>query len=169
MSKTRTITVICWAISAAALLGLVVWIFISGIFSNAGLGFGGFGRYEPVETHTVSADNIDSMLIDWTSGAVIVRVHSGDDIQITEFAQRQLRENEHLELNTESGTVAINFTQHRVMRGNIPSKQLEVLIPHALSENFESFSIIRYPGASKQAVSRPMILRRTLLPAESNW
>ena len=152
MDRTRTVTIICWAISALSFLGLIVWIFTSSVF-NIGFGglsgFGvsdGFGRFEPIATHSVPADNIDSMRIDWTSGAVIVRAHSGDSIQITEFAQRQVREDEQLSLSLDGGTLTIHFTQHRVLRTNMPSKQLEVLIPYALSESFESFNVNTVSG-----------------------
>ena len=147
MNKVRSITVICWAISAAAFLGLVIWIFASGIFLNVGIrGFGGISSFQPVGTYSVSADSINSMRIDWTAGAVSIDVHSGDDIQITEFAQGRLRDNEYLEYNFDGETLTINFTAHRAMRNNMPPKQLEVLIPYALSQSFESVQVNTVSG-----------------------
>ena len=140
MNTTRIVTIICWAISAVALLGLITWFLTSNIF---GTEFGSFGL---VGTHSIPADSIDSMSIEWIAGAVNIRTHDGDEIQITEFARRGLRENEHLRLNTDNSTLAIYFTEHQIIRNNMPSKQLEVLIPYSLSENFESFNINTISG-----------------------
>lgn len=145
MSKTRIITVVCWVISATALLGFTLWFII-------GLGLNGdswpftFGSFEPVGSHLVSAEQIDSISIDWTAGAVYIGAHSGDEIQITEFAQRPLRENEHLKLNVGDGAFAIYFTEHRIMRNNMPAKRLEVLIPYSLSESFEHLHVNTVSG-----------------------
>ena len=140
MNTTRIVTIVCWVISAVALSGLIIWF-----LANDVAGFE-FGSLEPVGTHIVSIDSIDSLFVDWTAGAVNIRIHDSDEIQITEFARRGLRENEHLRLNTDGNTLAIYFTEHRIIRNNMPSKQLEVLIPYALSKNFESFHINTVSG-----------------------
>ena len=142
LNKTRVVTIICWAISAVALLGLIAWVLASGLF---GFGTGwdfGIGTFEPVGEHSVSADNIEALSIDWTSGRVYIGRHSGNEIQITEFARRTLRDGEHLRLNTDGGTLTIEFTErYRFFGGNTLTKQLEVLIPYAYSESFERFYI----------------------------
>lgn len=148
LNKVKTITIICWAISALALLGLVAWFLVGGLFH---FGFGldgiGIGTFEPVETHNVPADNIDALSIDWTAGRVYVGTHGGNDIQITEFSRRTLRDGEQLSLSTNDGTLAIYFTENRRFGfNNTPVKQLEVLIPYARSEHFEQFYINTVSG-----------------------
>lgn len=150
MKNTRIITIICWAISALALLGLAVWLIVGGLFNfGFGLDFIGVGTFEPVGTHSVSADNIDSLSIDWTSGRIYVGTHSGSEIQITEFARRDLRDREELSLNTDDGTLSIHFTERRqgISFGfNNLTKQLEVLIPDTLGETFDRFHVNTVSG-----------------------
>jgi len=142
LSKTKLVTVICWAVSAVALLGLVLWFLLSGVF-NIGFGWDlGLGTFEPVGTHRVAADNIDTLDVDWTSGAVTIGTHHGDEIVITELAQRSLRDDEALWLSTDGGTLTIRFMERSVIRvGNVLTKQLEILIPYALSQDFERFGV----------------------------
>ena len=146
MNKTRVVTIICWTISALALTGLVIWLLIGSLFNFGPLWNFGVGTFEPVGTHSVSAEDMDSLYIDWTSGAVSIATHEGNEIQITEFAQRSLRTGEHLSLDTEGGTLTIHFAERIRLTGNMPAKQLEVLIPHALSENFASFYVNTVSG-----------------------
>jgi len=115
---------------------------------------GEFGNYEPIGTYSIPADDIDTLLIDWTAGAINIRSHDGDEIQITEFARPGRREVEHLRLShdgNEGNILAIYFAEHQGMQttfilNNIPSKQLEVLIPYALSENLQSLHIENISG-----------------------
>ena len=145
LSRAKTITIICWAVSAIALLGLLAWFLLSNI---AGFGFDfGMGTFDPVGTHSVSADNIDSVDIDWTSGAVYIGTHHGDEIQITEFARRDLRDGEELSLRTDGGTLAIQFAERHGLRiGNTLTKRLEVLIPYTRSQDFDIFYVNTVSG-----------------------
>jgi len=149
LRNTRIVTIICWAVSALALTGLVVWFLVGNVF---GVGFGfdfGLGNFDVVGEHSVSANDIDSLSIDWTSGAVYVGTHSGSDIQITEFSRRDLRDGEELSFNTDDSTLSIYFTENmrRFSIGiNNFSKQLEVLIPHALSDDFDRFHVNTVSG-----------------------
>ena len=147
MSRAKLITVICWTISAVALLALVAWFFLGSVFS-VGFSWGfNMGSFSPVGTHSVQADNIDSLEIDWTSGRVYVGTHHGNEILITEFAQRGLRDGEELSLGVNDGTLSIQFTARRGVRlGNTQSKQLEVLIPNAISQEFASLQIQTVSG-----------------------
>lgn len=147
MSNTRIITMICWVISAVALLGLTAWLIVSVI--NSGLSFNsgaGMGPHQLISEQHVPAAQIDSIDIDWTAGAVTVRGFHGNEIQISEFARTGLRENEQMSINTYDGTLSISFTQHRVLRNNMPSKQLEVLIPYAMSGDLESLRVNNVAG-----------------------
>jgi len=150
LGKTKTVTIICWVISALALLGLVIWFLIGGVF---GFGFDinmGLGTFEPAGTYQVSVDEVDSLSIDWTSGAIYIGTHGGSDIQITEFSQRRLRDGDELYLNTDGGTLSIYFTED-MRRGssrfrNTPTKRLEVLIPHGLAGDFDRFHVDTVSG-----------------------
>lgn len=145
MSTTRFITIICWIISALALIGLTIFF----IFNlNVGFNFVGIevGSFEPVGTHNVPVGNINSLSIDWISGSVEVRVHDGNEIQITEYARRTLRDSDKLGFSVSDNTLEITFTERRINIGNMPSKQLEVLIPRSLSQNFDNLDITTISG-----------------------
>ncbi|MCL2841977.1 MAG: DUF4097 domain-containing protein [Oscillospiraceae bacterium] len=146
MKKTKLVTIICWTISALALLGLIVWLLVGGIF-NIGFGFDmfGVGTFDVVGSHSVPADNISSLDVDWTSGRVYIGTHDGNDIQITEFARRNLRDGEAMGLGTDGDTLTIRFSERRMLHVNL-TKQLEILIPRTLSENFEDFHVNTVSG-----------------------
>ena len=146
MSRTKMITVVCWIISAAALLGLAIW-FIVGLGTGIGSAFRFESRsFDMVSQHFVPAEQMDSINIDWTAGAVSIHAFGGDEIQITEFSRQRVREDEQLSFDVNRGTLEIRFTERRILRNNLPSKQLEVLIPYALSESFESFHVNTVSG-----------------------
>lgn len=147
MRNTKIVTIICWAVSALALLGLVVWFLVSGLF-NFSFGFDGFGvgTYDLVGSHSVPADNIDSLDVDWTAGRVYIGVHNGTNIEVSEFARRNLRDGDQMVVSTDGGTLTIEFAERRVVRGNMPTKQLEILIPQSMAENFADFRINTVSG-----------------------
>lgn len=145
MSKVRVITIICWIISAIVLIGLAGWFAF-------GIGWGGLsgmsininnsltGPFEEQGSHSVPADGISAMSINWTAGAVTILPHNGTDIRITEFAQRDLRDGEELSLRTDGGIIRIEYITGRNFN-NLPAKYLEVLVPYALIEGFEAVGI----------------------------
>ena len=139
MDTIKKVTIICWTVSALALLGLVIWFIVQTPWGNA-LHWE-TGPFQPVGTHSIPTDNITSLQVaDWRAGAVIVRPHDGSEIEITEFSIRQLSDDERLRLTVENGSVIIHFAQ-RAMQNNMPPKTLEVLIPHELSESLAALSI----------------------------
>ena len=146
LNRTKIITIVCWSISALALVGLLIWVLL-GFGGRGGWSFGfETGAFEPMGTHAVPAEEIDSLFVDWISGAVSIRVHAGDEIEITEFARRSLRDNEEMLFNIDGGTLRIYFAERRMFQTNMPSKQLEILIPYALSENFANFQVNTVSG-----------------------
>lgn len=147
MRHTKRITIICWIITALALLGLLAWALLGGIFNLGGFGLDlfGVGNFDAVGSHSVPADNIHSLDVDWTSGRVYIGVHDGDNIEVTEFARRNLRDNEAMGVSEAGGTLSVRFTERRVLSMNL-SKQLEILIPRSLSENLEHFRINTVSG-----------------------
>ena len=150
MKATRIITIICWCISALALTGLVLWIlfaspFVGSVgnwrFIDFNLNLGGMeslsGPFEPVGTHRVSdISDIDSLDIDWVSGTINIKPHDGNEIVITEFAQRALYDNEKMSVSTHDNTLRIEYIEGNRI-GRMPTKHLEVLIPQSLSSDMK--------------------------------
>jgi DUF4097 and DUF4098 domain-containing protein YvlB len=161
MDKTRIITIICWCISALALTGFVIWlVFASPLF---GIGWGWArdggnwfsnvnvesltGPFDPAGSHSLSQDGIDSFDIDWVAGSIEIRPHDGNDILITEFAQRELNDNERMRVATSDSTVTVSFREG-TGRGNMPPKRLEILVPQPLSDNLESLVLSASSGST---------------------
>jgi len=141
LNKTKVIIIVCWIISALALVGLAVWFLAGPVFGAAWNPiFDGFGQSTAQGTHSISTDGLDSVYIDWTSGRVTIELHDGDHIQITEFSSRTLGDNERLSYSTSGGTLQIDFVAGRGPR-RMPSKQLEVLIPRALSGSLNDLTV----------------------------
>ena len=152
MKSMRIITTICWIISAIALIGLAIWFMTGSIF---GIGSGGWrsesginwgsgisisgwdvlsGPFNEAGVYTPGTEGVNSLKIDWIDSEVTVRPHDGNDFKITEFAQRELEENEKLKISTSGGTLTVKFCENGRIR-RMPRKKLEVLIPRVLSEN----------------------------------
>lgn len=148
MSKTRIVTIVCWIVSALALVGLLIWLIagtvFGGLFGNIGLNFGGSerlsGPFELDRTYTVQVGEIDTIRIDWVSGDVAVRPHGGSDIIINEYAQRELRDNERLSYSVSGSTLEINFLERGLSFRRMPNKMLEVLVPYDLADSLNLLS-----------------------------
>jgi len=151
MSGIKIVTIVCWIITALALAGLAIWFVTGGWFGNwgddmpFGINIGGFesltGPFESQGTLTTDTTGIHSLSINWVAGDITLQPHDGSEIQITEFAQRDLRENERMNIRTESGKLIIEFRERGNSRGNMPRKNLDVLVPHELSEKLTSLSV----------------------------
>jgi len=154
MNTTRLVTIICSLISAIVLIGLVIWfIFFSPLaISNWGspnmnLSFGNFsienlaGPFNKAGTQNISPDGVKSISVDWVSGTIDIKPHDGNDIVITEFAQRDLNENEKMHVAISGNTIVIRYTEQQQWSGRMPTKRLEVLIPRELCGNLEKLSI----------------------------
>ena len=153
MKTMRVITIVCWVVTALALTGIAVWFVTGTVFGfssgrweggNFGVNFGGFesltGPYNVAGSHSIDTSGIDSISIDWVAGEITVTPHDGNEIKVTESAQRELRESEKFHVNASGDTLTINYTE-RSIRGRVPQKRLEVLVPRALSENMRMLSI----------------------------
>jgi len=156
MSTIKIATIICWIITAVVLVGLVIWFLTGSIFGawndgmgNWGIGFNSFenltGPFDADGTYSVESAGVDSIKIDWVAGEVSIKPHDGNDIRLVEYAQRELRDNEKLRYTTSGSTLEIRYTE-RSIRGRIPRKQLEVLVPRELSGNMHSLSIATVSG-----------------------
>jgi DUF4097 and DUF4098 domain-containing protein YvlB len=164
MKTARIITIICWIVVAVVLIGLALWFFTGSIFGiglgrwglsirDAGLSFrgstGGWeslsGPYKIDGAYSVPTAGINSINIDWVAGEVTIKPHDGAEIEITEYAQRELNDNEKVRFSTSGGRLTIRFREQNA-RGNMPQKRLDVLVPHELCANLYSFSVSTVSG-----------------------
>jgi len=106
----------------------------------------GVSSFESDENYRIPAGQIDSVYINWTAGAVNIQAYGGDEIQITEFSRYALQEDEHLKFNINDGVLTINFTDRRILRSLMLSKQLEVHIPYRLSKSLKHLHINTVSG-----------------------
>ena len=147
---TKTITAICWAIVALALIGLAIWFLTGNIFgiqtdfgivnyNSFGTGFYG-GNHDKVYEYTVSAAGVKSLKIDWISGSITITPYSGSEIQITEYANRELAENEQLVIRESGGTLVVDYCSKTRITSNM-SKLLEIKVPSALAEKLVELGV----------------------------
>ena len=151
MKTMRTVTMVCWIITAILLVGLTAWFAFGVAIGNGtvaahtgwSFGFGWetlSGPYEVAGVYDIPADNIDSLRINWVAGDIRVGIYEGGDIIVTERAQRPLEENENLRFSISGGILSIEFRQgsnaHRM-----PQKQLDVLIPGSLGARLDRFMV----------------------------
>jgi len=159
MNTTRVITMICWIVSALVLIGLLIWFLTGSIFGIGGgsmfnwfrgINIGGFenltGPFISQGTQTSDASNIHSLDISWVSGEITVIPHDGNDIQVTEYTQRDLKDNERMHINESGGTLTIRFRERSNISVNMPRKNLEVLVPHSLSDDMTKLKISTTSG-----------------------
>ena len=148
MKGIKALTIICWVVTACALAGLAIWFLTGSVFGyrggawpfrpNVNLNFGNFemltGPYYEVGTYTTPASGLDSIDINWIHSDVSVEPYDGAEIKITEYAQRDLNDNEKMYITTAGSTITIRFSE-RSINTRTPQKRLEVLVPRALSTN----------------------------------
>ena len=153
----RVVTIVCWLVAAAVLTGLAIWFLTGTVFgfgsggwtglrgiSNLSFNIGGWenlsGPFEVAGEYTASASGVSSIKIDWIASTVDVEPYDGNDIKITEFAQRKLSDAERLYVSMSGDTLTIRFRE-RSFSGNMPQKKLEVLIPRQLCGNLNMFEV----------------------------
>ena len=160
MKAMKIITVICWLVVAAVLLGFAGWFLTGTVFgtrtdrwyNNISFGVGVnhletlTGPYEMVGTHRFEVSDISSINVDWIAGNITVKPHDGSQITVTEFAQRELRENEKFQTSVSAGTLTVRFRE-RGNTGPMPQKKLEILIPLELSGNLSRLSVDSVSGS----------------------
>ena len=152
----KVITILCWFVVAAILIGLAGWFLTGTMFGarserwnkimplsfNIGRMEVLTGPYEPVGTYDISTAGINSIRVDWIAGNIDIRTYDGDQVKVTEFAQRELRDDEKLSFAISNDTLAIRFRERNL--GNIlnmPQKKLEVLIPRGLGESLDKLNV----------------------------
>jgi len=159
MKTMRIVTILCWVIVAVVLLGLAGWFLtgtIIGVSSDrfdrgwpfgSNMNIGGFeslsGPFSADGVYTSGTENINSLNIDWVAGSITIKPYDGDEIRITEFAQRTLSGDEKLHMSTSGGTLNIRYREQGTGLRSIrlPQKRLEVLVPRDFAENLTKLSV----------------------------
>ena len=162
MKTMKIITTLCWVVTALAIAGLAVWFLTGTVFglrisgkndgSPFGLNFSAgdwgvlSGSYSLDGSYKVNASGLDTIDINWLSGGITVAPHNGADIQINEYARRELTSAEKVSFDTSGSVLTIEYCEHS-MNINMPSKRLEVLIPQELCERLAGFVIDSTSGS----------------------
>lgn len=142
MSKYKMIQMICWVVVFLVFVGLAIWFvfgshlsFVSG-FSLQNLR----GPYEEEGRYTIETKDVGSLDIDWTAGTVTVTPYEGNEIELVEYAQRDLEEDEKLVYSVNGGTLSVEYCEKQVrFMDPIPSKKLEIFLPADLAANLDDF------------------------------
>jgi len=146
-------------VTALILIGLVIWL-VSGSLFGLKSGFhisnpfssisidNLTGPYNAVGTYTVPADGIDSIDVSWVAGEVTITPYSGDVIKLTEYARRDLKDNEKLVFDTSGGKLEVKYVAPS-LRINMATKKLEMLVPEALAKKLSQLNVNATSAALK--------------------
>lgn len=157
MRAIKVITVLAWVVIAAVVIGVAGW-FISGTIFGLrpgwldlnvpfNIGIGGIeslsGPFNVVGETSLDTAGIDSINVDWVSGEITVVVHTGNEIEITERAQRSLHDDERMHVTIVGSTLNIGFVDSSIRGriGRMPQKRLEILVPTQLASQLQSLNI----------------------------
>lgn len=162
MRTMRIITIVCWVVTALVLAGLAAWFLTGTLFGIringrdserrfTGINIGRLenftGPFELAGSYDVGTAGLDSINIEWAAGTITVKPHDGADVRVSEYAQRELRSDEKLTLDTSGSMLTIRYRE-RGVTGSMPAKRLEVLIPRVLCGSLSSFSIDSASGGA---------------------
>lgn len=144
MSKYKIIQIICWVIVFLVFLGMALW-FLFGknmrIINVSGLEFLN-GPYEREGSYSIEATDVENIDISWTAGRVTVTPYDGNEIQVVEYAQRHLEEDEKLIYSTSGGSLQISYCERKQRwLTPLPSKKLEVYLPKKLASDIGRFAL----------------------------
>ena len=78
------------------------------------------------------SDEVKAIDINWVSGKVSVAAYDGDEILLTEEADRQLPEEKQMHWLLDGDTLRVQYTGPRAFRMNNAHKELTVLLPEDL-------------------------------------
>ncbi len=82
-------------------------------------------------------DSVDSLNVDWVSGEISITPYDGSDIIITEYARRQLNEDEKLSYGVTGGTLNIRYISTPMTFNMMLTKKLEVFVPESIAEKLD--------------------------------
>ncbi len=149
--KTATIvTIICWALIALVLIGVLVVSLTGGIviggvrlLSGGGLpGFNVFGgnltamnsSVSETGTELVAAAGISKISIDWIDGKVELVYHDGSDIKLEQKCITSIPENKKMRFRTDGNELKIyEGTMNSQWGVSLPSTSLTVYLPQTLT------------------------------------
>ncbi len=139
MNKYKIVQIVCWTIVFVVFIGLAIWFItrgstsFTGRFSIENLR----GPYEEKARYRIDTSKVESMELSWTAGEIIIRPYDGEEIELVEYAQRDLDEDEKLSYNVDHNTMTISFCkkQFRIL-DPMPPKKLEIFVPEKLAADF---------------------------------
>lgn len=145
MSVYKKVQVVCWSIVLVVFVGLGVWFVTRVNYGSWNISLNTEslnGPYNEMGRYTLDASKIRNLSVSWLAGDVIISPHEEKNITIIEYAQRELKEDEELKLNTSRDTLSIDYCTGNINM-LIPAKKLEVFIPEEIAENLDNVIIDR--------------------------
>jgi len=172
MRTMKIVTIVCWVLAALVLTGLIIWFMTGSLFGmwserwgdnmRFGINLGGIenltGPYEKRGSQDIKAEDLDKINIEWVSGDVTIIPYDGDVVIITEYAQRELNDNEKMYVISNNRTLTIKFTERSIVR-RMPSKRLEVHVPQNLMENMNMLDVSTVSGGVVIENAKPEMLK----------
>jgi DUF4097 and DUF4098 domain-containing protein YvlB len=152
MNTTKLVTLICWIVVAAVLIGLAIWLLTGNLFGfrtgfkiqGQPFSIGSFrrltGPFNEVGTYEAPGGEIDSIDVNWVAGTVTITPYDGDVVKVTEYARRSLEEDEKLICSVAGGTLKIQYCSPD-LRINTLTKKLEVLVPKTLADKLKLLDV----------------------------
>lgn len=145
MNKYKIIQIICWVIVFCVFLGIALWFLLGKnvLFTNNVVGLESLnGPYEKEGNYNIGANDVESIDIEWTAGTVNITPYDGNEIQVVEYAQRSLEEDEKLIYSTSGDALQISYCERKQRwLDPLPTKKLEVYLPKELASNLEVFTL----------------------------
>lgn len=99
-------------------------------------------------SETWDAEDVDSLNVGWINGDVNLVVGSGNQIVITERANRELEENQKMRLSESGGTLKIKWNDEFISLGIFHNlyKELTVEVPKELADRLEDLNCSNTSG-----------------------
>lgn len=152
MKTAKIVSIVCWMVTALILIGLVLWFLFGNLLGfrtglNVNNPFGNIsidnvsGPFNVVGSYTVPIDGVDSIDVNWVAGEVSITPYSGDVIKLTEYARRDLKDNEKLVYSVNSGTLDVKYLSSTITINMMTTKKLELLVPEALANKLNELNV----------------------------
>jgi len=160
LKHAKKITIICYLIVFVVIAGFVVFFITGNLFGydtgfrwNIGDGSFSFGNFIEIGTgdyakqgeYSIPAGDIETVEVNWVSGIVDITAYDGNEILVTEYARRELKDSEKLAYKISGGELVIKYTQSDfTLFGNLPQKSVSIQIPKDMN------AYIATPGGSDE-------------------
>lgn len=145
MSYYKKVQIICWCVVFVVFIGSGLWFTLrsESVSWNISIGFQNLsGPYNEVGRYRVDSSEIKNLQVSWTAGGIIITPYEENEITIIEYAQRELKEEENLKMNTNSNTLKIDYCKASGYM-QMPPKKLEVFIPADLAKSLEKVMVAK--------------------------